>query len=454
MIIIRTNNRFIAEKRYIIDIILDEFLGLNYSLLFQEGIKNYKIILENGKKLIIKDHFFSKVEDKLGYLRFKNVPDKVLFVKNQFLVEDDIPVIYGDDELVINQDNIICGIDIFASSFFMLTRWEEYVNKVRDQHNRFPASASLTYKNNFLYRPVVNEYVEMLWNMLLKLRITQKRKRRKFEMVLTHDIDVPLKYMTLTSGFREIIGDFIKRRDLALGFKNFKHKFLFHTGFKKDPFDTFDYLMNISERIGIKSYFFLMDKGTSNYDNDYKINDKFLESVIQKINIRGHNIGFHPSYNTYNDKDLFGKEKTEIETRLGIQLKYGRQHYLRFEIPTTWQIWDDNNMEWDSTLSYGDKEGFRCGTCYEYSTFNFLTHKKLTIKERPLVVMDGSFVEYQLRISPIEMEEKINILLERCRKYRGLFVFLWHNSSFGVPLWEPFENIYENIVIKKTSKDL
>lgn len=454
MIVIRTNNKFIAEKNYTIDIIFGEFLGLNCKMVWQKELKNYEIVLENCNKLIIKDCFFSNFEDEINYLEWKNIPDKVLFVKNQFLVEDDIPVIYGNEELIITQDKIICGVDIFASSFFMLTRWEEYANRVRDQHNRFPAFESLSYKNNFLNRPVVNEYVEMLWNMLLKLGINQKRKKRKFEMLLTHDVDVPLKYRTLASGSREIIGDFIKRRDLLLGFKNFKHKFLFHTGFKKDPFDTFDYLMNISERMGTKSYFFLMGKGTSKFDNNYKINDKFLKSVIQKINMRGHNIGFHPSYNTYNDKDLFGREKTEIEKCLGIQLKYGRQHYLSFEIPTTWQIWDDNNMEWDSTLSYADKEGFRCGTCYEYSTFNFLTHKKLDLKEKPLIVMDGSFVEYQPGISHIEMEEKINILLERCRKYRGLFVFLWHNSSFGVPLWEPFENIYENIVIKKTSKDL
>ena len=73
---------------------------------------------------------------------------------------------------------IECGIDIFASSFFMLTRWEEYVNKIRDMHNRFPAYASLACKNNFLDRPIVNEYVEMLWNMLKFLGCKQEKKKR------------------------------------------------------------------------------------------------------------------------------------------------------------------------------------------------------------------------------------------------------------------------------------
>ncbi len=87
-----------------------------------------------------------------------------MFSKNDFIVEKDIPIIYGTDKLEIteqNQNIITCGIDIFASSFFMLTRWEEYVNKNRDRHNRFPAIESLAFKNDFLSRPVVNEYVEM-----------------------------------------------------------------------------------------------------------------------------------------------------------------------------------------------------------------------------------------------------------------------------------------------------
>ncbi|MDD3628884.1 MAG: hypothetical protein PHN81_03820 [Actinomycetota bacterium] len=106
-------------------------------------------------------------------------------------------------------------------------------------------------------------------------------------------------------------------------------------------------------------------------------------------------------------------------------------------------------MEWDSTMGYPEKEGFRCGTCYEYSTFNFLTQKKLRVKERPLIAMDGSFVSYQPEISPYEMEKKINTLIERCCKYEGVFVLNWHNSSFHTNKWKPFDNVYENIVIKK-----
>ena len=104
-------------------------------------------------------------------------------------------------------------------------------------------------------------------------------------------------------------------------------------------------------------------------------------------------------------------------------------------------------MEWDSTLSYADKEGFRCGTCYSYSVFNILTRNTLKLKERPLIVMEGSLANYQ-NVSPEEMKMKILNLIEKVKKYRGEFVFLWHNSSFNIPFWKKYQNIYEEVLLQ------
>ena len=189
MIKIITPNKFSQEKTYIIDILFKSFLGIDYIINNNDGITDYKIILDNGNNIIIKDHFFSKFAKGDTYLNIKNISEDIRFSKNQFTVEADIPIIYGTDELKITDDKIVCGIDVFASAFFMLTRWEEYVDKARDIHNRFPASESLAFKNNFIDRPVVNEYVEMLWNMLKHLGHKQERKKRNFEIILTHDVD-------------------------------------------------------------------------------------------------------------------------------------------------------------------------------------------------------------------------------------------------------------------------
>jgi len=447
MIRINIPNNNINERKYILEIIFGEFLEINFEIIIDKNILDWNIELENGCKLIFEDHFFSKFPQDLEYLKLENIADSIEFIKNEFILEEDIPVIYGNSKLNINNSTLItCGIDIFASSFFMLTRWEEYVNKNRDIHNRFPAYESLAFKSGFLDRPVVNEYLEMLNNMLLFLDKSVQFKKREYKFYLTHDVDNILKYKNFKSGLREIVGDIIKRRNIKLAASNAILKLRTHLKIQKDPYDTFDYIMDISEKLALKSYFFFMGKGITKFDNMYDSREAFIKSLIVKIKNRGHYIGMHPTYNAYNNNEQFKREKEELEKNFAATITFGREHFLRFEVPTTWQIWEENGMKWDSTCSYADKEGFRCGVCYEYSVFNVLTREKLKLKEKPLIVMEGSFATYQPNINPTDMEKKIKYLKQQVKKYNGEFVFLWHNSSFNTPSWRKYKSIYEEVL--------
>jgi len=332
MLKIKIPNNNINERKYILDIIFNEFLGLDYIL--EIGSIDYEIELENKKVLTIKDTFFNNYLKDLEYLKLENIPKD------------------------------INDLDIFAASFFMLTRWEEYVNKNRDSHDRFPATESLAYKQGFLDRPIVNEYVEELKNILLELDGSLKFMKREYQLFLTHDVDSIYKFSSLSSGIREIVGDIAKRKNPILALNNLYDKITTHCKLKKDPFDTYDYLMDISEKAGVKSYFFLHSSSSAKQDIE---NNKHLKKISENIIIRGHYLGYHPSYNAYNDFKLFVSDKENIESIVEKKLTFGRAHFLRFEIPTTWQIWEDAGMKWDSTLSYANKEGFRCGVCYEYS---------------------------------------------------------------------------------------
>ena len=314
----------------------------------------------------------------------------------------------------------------------MLTRWEEYVNQTRDKHERFPATGSLAYQFDYLDRPVVNEYVEMLWNMLQFQGIQQERKQREFKIIPTHDVDFPLRYYSPVKVAKEIGRDLLINKKYFDALKKVKEYILILTGFKNDPYDTFDYMINLEKEAGLTSYFFFMGAGTSQlYDDGYDMQDPFIKKLVNKIIHSGHKIGIHPSYFTYNDKEQIKKEKENIENATGLKITSGRQHYLRFAVPYTWQNWEESGLQWDSTLSYADKEGFRCGVCYEYSVFNILARKKLKLKEKPLIMMEGSFFTYQSDVPVSEMEKKIMKLMQTVKKYNGDFVFLWHNSSFG-----------------------
>jgi hypothetical protein len=109
----------------------------------------------------------------------------------------------------------------------------------------------------------------------------------------------------------------------------------------------------------------------------------------------------------------------------------GRQHILRWETPTTPCLWDDNDLDYDTTLSYADHPGFRCGTCFEYPMFDVADQRLLRLRQRPLVLMECSVIaERYLGLG--YSDEALTMMLgyrQTCHRVGGDFTLLWHNSS-------------------------
>ncbi|HMB00274.1 MAG TPA: polysaccharide deacetylase family protein [Spirochaetota bacterium] len=432
----------LEERNYIISIIFKDFLGLDFQTEFSDQYCAYNIILTNNNKLVIKDHFFNNFKQSLDYLKYNNIPTVIKWAGNSFTANRHIPVIYGTDVLQKSKDKILCGIDIFACCFFMLTRWEEYVNKNRDDHNRFPATASTAFKQGFLDRPVVNEYIQMLKKMLLFLDDTLNFNKLRQRLYLTHDID-QLKFWRSYRQFIRIVGgDLLKRKSPATAIKNSYSFIGSKLGLVSDPYNTFDYLMRISEKAGLQSRFYFMSGGTSpDKDNRYRIDHSLSLQLIQKIKKRGHLFGLHGSYNSYTDPEQLKYEKNKLESLLQQEITAGRQHYLRFTVPATWQTANEAGLKLDSTCGYADKPGFRCGTGREFFVFNILTRKKLNLKEKPLIVMDCSLFEYNTAANR-ETTDYLTRLYQRA----DALVFLWHNSYIKKM------NLYEKIIKKYTDE--
>lgn len=413
MIKIKIPHNNIAERKYIIDIIFQEFFGLKYYI--EIGSQEYELYLSNKKKLIIQDTFFNKFPNDLEYLHEKNIPKSIK------------------------------ELDVFAACFFMLTRWEEYVNRKRDKHNRFPAIASLAYREGFLDRPIVNELLEELKQQFLLLDNSLIFKEKTFQLILTHDVDEIYRWNNIKQVLRVMLGDIIKRKNISLALHRIKQYMLIETNKIQDPYDTFDWLMDKSEEIGVKSRFYFMSGGITQYDNRYKINEKKAKKIIQNIKMRDHFIGIHPSYNAYNNTELLAKEKKVLENIVQKEIVEGREHYLRFEVPKTWQIWEDNGFLLDSTCGYADQEGFRCGTGDTFSVFNILTRKKLALKERPLIFMDDNHQTYNNLTLEISLK-KISKLITYAKKYNMQITFLFHNSIFTNDKNLDFKKLNESIL--------
>jgi len=192
-------------------------------------------------------------------------------------------------------------------------------------------------------------------------------------------------------------------------------------------------------------------KGKTSYDNRYESNSSFVKELVKKIKSRGHHIGIHPTYDAYNNFEQLKKEKEELETNLETKITFGREHYLRFEVPITWQIWEDNGMKWDSTCGYADREGFRCGTGDEFSVFNILTKEKLKLKERPLLYMDDNRLIGERIYEDKVLIDNIMNIINTNKKFNSKNVILFHQNIFSFNEIN-YLDIYETILREYNEK--
>ncbi|CUU11128.1 hypothetical protein GBSOP10_109929 [Armatimonadetes bacterium GBS] len=345
-------------------------------------------------------------------------------------------------------DGAFIGFDLLGSCFFLLTRYEECVTADRDAHSRFPAHASIAYQEGFLMRPLVNEYLEILWVVMKRLWPFLSRPEREYRVTPTHDVDWPAVgyYVPWSLVVRGAVGDLWRRRSARLALQRVRAKV--QADFSIDPANTFEWLMTLSEQHHLRSeFYFIADHTAGIRDGVYTLEQPFIRTLMRQIHQRGHLIGLHPSYESYRSVEQIALElhrlRATAESLGCVPPRWGgRQHYLRWENPTTWQAWEDAGMDYDSTLGFADHVGFRCGTCFEYPVFNLKTRARLRLRERPLIVMERTLFDY-MSLSMTAAAEVLCLLARRCRMYGGELVLLWHNSYL---LTETWRQIYREVL--------
>lgn len=411
-------------------------LGIEYRVVHVEQ-QGYVIRLPDGGVLVLEDYFFQAAKND-NYLHISSVPEQVerlSFQGEDFVVLFGLPVISTSVESAVPK--IHCGVDIMASTFFMLSRWEEYVLPDRDEHGRFPAKASLAMRHHFLDRPVVNEWADLLWMLLRQAGWQQPRPIRKYQLSVSCDVDHPRLWWSPAARLKTLLGSILQRQDFGEA-KYWFRKYLFQPG---DPYDVFDEWMDIFEQHNLKVQFNFLGSRAVTSDCYYPLNDPFIRKTIQKMAARGHGIGFHPSYEAFEQKTQFRHELDTLRQLSPVPVTTGRQHYLRFAAPDTWRVWEDNDMAWDSTLGYSESEGFRCGMCYDFPVFDFLERKMLALREKPLLAMDVTLALYQ-KYTPEQATARLHQLRQQVRKHQGEFVFLWHNSSWNTYFWAKWKKVF------------
>lgn len=432
------------EANWISSVFLGEFLGLPFKVLMT-GDSDF-IIRYSDRMLTISDVFFSISENK--WLKPSTLPDLPLVKWNLSnldldvnLVNNTIPVLFGQPRFYLDESgNGHLNLDVFGSAFFMLSRYEEAVLIERDSHDRFPATASIAYRAGFLGRPIVDEYVEILWAAMKRVWPNLERKKRKGQILVSCDVDVPyssyVKRTILT--MKKMTGDIVKRRSIRMSVKSGINAIATRLGrFNFEPNNTFEWIMDVNEIAGNKVMFnFIAGHTVPDLDGFYSLDEHRIRKLMRRIYERGHEIGLHGSYDTYKSVEQQILEANRLRRVMDeehiFQDQIGnRQHYLRWSTPETARNLEKAGINYDTTLGYAEHPGFRCGTCFEYPMYDLIDRAPLQLRQRPLIVMEDSVIKYDY-LGMGHTNDSLYLMLKlkkRALQYGGNFTLLWHNSN-------------------------
>ncbi|MBS1668739.1 MAG: hypothetical protein JST58_15285 [Bacteroidetes bacterium] len=330
--------------------------------------------------------------------------------------------------------------DIFAASFYLLTRYEEYLPHEQDEYGRYAHTNALAYKEHFLHLPLVNIWLGE-WKQALKNKFpTLLFKRSFFRFIPTYDLDVAYSY--LHKGWARSLGGLIK--SIGKGhFKTARQRLNVLLKKKKDPYDAYEWLDSLHLYCRLKPYyFFLVAKEQKGYDKNISPTEKGLQDLIH-YHAAGYTIGIHPSWQSNTEKTLLREEIEWLEYMAGKKIELSRQHYIKMALPETYQALIQVGIRKDFSMGYGSINGFRASVASSFFWYDLSKEQTTSLEIFPFCFMDAnSFYEqkYTAQQSLRELMDYYNAI----KKVNGLMITIWHNHFLGTdPLFAGWREVYE-----------
>jgi len=337
--------------------------------------------------------------------------------------------------------------DIFAASFYLITRYEEYLPHVKDIHERFTAEQSLAFKNDFLEKPVVDIWAYKLLEKLQERFPNYNYLKRDYEFISTIDVDnaYAYKYKSFVRTAGGFLNDFFRFRLSA-----FWNRFVVLVNIKRDPYNTFSKILKLKKEYKVKTIFFFLVSNYTTFDTNVSpAKNKFRLLIKEMVDYA--RVGLHPSYFTMNDAALVKREKEQLESITNMSIKRSRQHYLRFSLPETYQNLIDLEITEDYSMGYASHVGFRASTCTPFYFYDLDFEIQTPLKIVPFALMDTTLNDY-MQLTPKQSLGKINDLKKEVKAVNGLFVTLFHNESLsGYTRWKGWSRLYESMLKISTS---
>lgn len=395
-----------------------------------------------------------KLEDFIGpkFNYSQQVIDKEIFIyAHDILLERGIHaqniehIKFGEDLVPFahHHPTSLFPFDLFAASFYMVSRYEEYLPFTPDKHGRFPAKESIANRLGFLEKPVVNFWAKALFARLTEdYPLLESKPIYQYDFIPTYDIDIAFAYKH--KGFFRNLGGLL--RDVKnTNFPKINERCSVIVGRKEDPYDTLAYQYKLQKKYDLHPIYFFPVGDYGAYDKNIAPDRFGYKNLIQSIGDTA-DVGLHPSYRSNTDQAAFLREKDNLIDITKRPVIRSRQHYVKLKFPETYENLIDHNIYKDYSMGYPDALGFRAGIASSFLFYDLSREMQTVLRVYPFAMMDVTF-RFYLKLSQEESLLKIRQLIREVHRVNGLLISVWHNNSLSeTDGWENWRGVYEKLV--------
>ena len=375
-------------------------------------------------------------------------PAALLFETN--IIEQEISCQIKNDYKTFYNTGGDLGFDLFAASFYLVTRYEEYLPYIEDMYGRFAHENSLAFREGFLHQPLVNIWMKE-FRMLFAERFPSLQLRHpRFNFIPTYDIDMAWSYKH--KGFIRNSGGLLK--DVVKGnLSAVKDRLSVLANLKDDPYASFEWLHKMHEVNRLQPvYFFLMAKANGRYDKNIDPGLPAMQLLIQQQAER-YLVGIHPSWQSSNDISCLNTEKEILESIIHQKIIYSRQHYLRFHLPHTFRQLMSVGIKHDYSMGYGSINGFRASIASPYVWYDLEKDQPTDLLLHPFCFMDANAF-YEQRLTSDNALNELRLFSKQIQQYGGTLITIWHNNFLGTdPSYKGWKEVYQQWISEIKNKD-
>jgi hypothetical protein len=381
------------------------------------------------KLTIDSENFKTHPGPKLNYSNSKISTDEFFMHNHTLLFEHEIQkqtidcFTVNDNKAFFKTANSDFPFDILAASFYLLSRYEEYLPHEKDMYGRYDYENSLAYKEGFLNLPLINIWVQDLVHSLKNKYSIFNIQYSIFKFIPTYDIDIGYSYKH--KGFLRNSGGFFKEPSFE------RIKVL--TGKADDPFDCYDWLNSLHQQYNLQPlYFFLVAERNSQYDKNILPHKDAMWKLI-KQHAKKYAIGLHPSWQSGDDRSLLKKEKEQLRAMIQATDSVpaqSRQHYIRFNLPEGYQRLISAGITDDYSMGYGSINGFRASVASSFYWYNLEKEEQTALCIHPFCFMDANSF-YEQRQNAEQTFTELLHYLSVCKEVNGTLITIWHNNFLG-----------------------